>query len=466
MTDVRPIAPGRRVAGRRAAFALLASGAAAALVAGVLLVPAPVLLVEPEGVEVTPVRATQSLVCGGPVLGLSRGENPQLLAVGAPERRVAGEGLVERELTESEAVDGGAAVVELPADAPSDDVSATERQTVDSAELRGLAVAECLPPSPTSWLVGGSTTTGRTTLVVLSNPGEVPATVDLVVWGADGRLETPGTNGLIVAPGAQRVIPLAGIAPDEASPVVGITSRGGAVAATLQQTTIVGLEPAGVDIITPISAPAERLVIPALSVVDGEGLARAVAALGVVDFSPVLRVLVPGEEAAEVTVSFLPDAGGEGTALTATVDAGGVVDLAIGELSDGDYSVVIESTAPIVAAGRASIASAAGVDSAWFVAAPPLSEPNGEVILAIAPGAGALLHLVAPDEAATVTLDGTTIEVPARSRASIPLAGNTAPVLTVSGVVHASVTYRTDAGLAAARILPPAAAPRPITVYP
>jgi len=189
------------------------------------------------------VRATQSLVCGGPILGLSRGPEPEIIAVGEPVRRSAGEGLVERAIADSDAVDGGAAIVELPAEAPADDVSATERQELDAAELRGLAVAECLPPAPTSWLVGGSTTTGRSSTIVLSNPGDVAATVDVAVWGADGPLDTAGTSGLIVPPGAQRVIPLSGIAPDEASPVVGITSRGGAVAATLQQSTIIGLEP-------------------------------------------------------------------------------------------------------------------------------------------------------------------------------------------------------------------------------
>ncbi|KRF33745.1 DUF5719 family protein [Yonghaparkia sp. Soil809] len=452
--------------GRRVGVALLGAGAAAALVVGVLAVPGPTLRAEPRSAEITPVRATQSLVCGGPILGLSRGPDPQVIAVGEPARRSAGEGLVERAITTSDAVDGGAAIVELPAEAPADDVSATERQELDEPELRGLAVAECLPPSPTSWLVGGSTTTGRSSTIVLSNPGEVAATVDLAVWGADGPLDTTGTSGLIVPPGAQRVIPLSGIAPDEASPVVGVSSRGGAVAATLQQSTIIGLEPAGVDVVTPVAAPAERVVIPALPVVDSEGLAVAATALGAVDVSTVLRVLVPGDEPADVTVSLLPDAGGEGTALIARVEAGAVIDLALGELADGDYSVLIDATEPIVAAARASAASDAGLDSAWFTAAPALDDDDGDILLAIAPGSGARLHLVAPDGAAIVTVDGELVELGPRSRTSLELAGNTAPVMIVSGEVRASVSYLTDAGLASARILAPVAAPRPITVFP
>jgi len=64
-----------------------------------------------------------------------------------------------------------------------------------------------------------------------------------------------------------------------------------------------------------------------------------------------------------------------------------------------------------------------------------------------------------------VTVDGQTVDVPARARASLAVPGDSAPIITVSAGVHAAVSYRTDAGLASSRILPPVAAPRPITVY-
>jgi len=180
----------------------------------------------------------------------------------------------------------------------------------------------------------------------------------------------------------------------------------------------------------------------------------------------VLRVLVPGDEAADVTVSLLPDTGGEGAALTARVEPGAVIDLALGELADGDYSVIIDATEPVVAAARASVASDAGLDSAWFTAAPLLDDDDGDILLAVAPGAGARLHLVAPDDAAIVTIDGELVELGPRSRASIELAGNSAPVMIVSGEVRASLSYLTDAGVASSRILAPVASPRPITVFP
>lgn len=454
------------VIGGRAGLALITAAAAAALAIGVVLVPGPTIGAAPEGIAVTPVRAAQTLACGGPVLGLSRGENPEIIAVGEPQRRSAGTGLVERSIADSVAVDGSAAVVELPAHAPSSRVAATERQTLDTPDLRGLAVAECLAPRPTAWLVGGDTTTGRTSLVVLSNPGAVAATVDLAVWGADGLIDATGTTGLIVPPGTQRIVPLSGIAPNEASPVVGVTSRGGTVAATLQQATVIGLEPAGVDIVTPYDTPAERLVIPGVSVIDGDRLAQEASALGATDLAPVLRLLAPGDEPAEISVRLVPERGDQSTSLTATIEAGAVVDISLAELADGEYSIIIESSAPVVASARAAVAARDGVDFAWFTASPELGDDDGEILVAVAPGAGALLHLVAPDGDASVTIDGTSVEIPAGTNVTVPLAGNIAVVLNVSGGVHASVSYRSNAGLAAARILPPVGAPRPITVYP
>ena len=79
-----------RALGRRTGLLLAGAAGAAALLATALLVPGPVVVATPQSVEVTPVRAAQQLVCGGPVLGLSRGENPELIAVGEPDRRVAG----------------------------------------------------------------------------------------------------------------------------------------------------------------------------------------------------------------------------------------------------------------------------------------------------------------------------------------------------------------------------------------
>jgi hypothetical protein len=82
-------------AGGRASLALIAAAAVAVLAAGVLLVPSPSVVAPVTSFAVTPDRTDQVLVCAGAALGLTRGDDPQVAAVAAPQLRSAGEGLIE-----------------------------------------------------------------------------------------------------------------------------------------------------------------------------------------------------------------------------------------------------------------------------------------------------------------------------------------------------------------------------------
>jgi hypothetical protein len=64
-------------------------------------------------------------------------------------------------------------------------------------------------------------------LVLLSNPTAVAATVDVRVFGEAGPVEAPSALGDHRAAARQRVLSLAGLAPNLASPVVHVTSTGG-----------------------------------------------------------------------------------------------------------------------------------------------------------------------------------------------------------------------------------------------
>ncbi len=470
----RPARPARRLPvrrllalGGRLGVALLAAVGAVALAAGVILVPGPSIQATPPAIDVVPDRGDQLLVCPGPVLGLSTGAAAQVAAVASPERLVAGSGLVEGSIPTSDALEGGAATVTLPVTAPDSRVAAAERTAVATDDVSGLAASECAAPQPTSWLVGGDTTTGRTTWIVLSNPGAVAATVALELWGAAGPVEAPGTSGIVVAPGSQRVLPLAGFAPGEPSPVVGVTSRGGSVTATLQQTIVRGLQPAGAAIVTGAPAPGRELVIPALPVIAPAAVAEAAADDGSLDYAPTLRLLVPGEDPAEVEVRLTPAGGGDAVVVRAEVDAGRVLDLALTErVTEGEYAVAIDSDVPVVAGARVGAPASAGLDLAWISAAPRLDADDGEIIAAVAPGSGALLHLAAGEDPVVVTVDGRELEIPARGAITVPVAGSSAPRLSTTGPLHAAVSYRGDAGLGLSRVLAPAGAPRPLTIYP
>ncbi len=457
------------LAGGRASLVVIAVAAAAALAAGVLLVPGPISAPTVPTLAVTPDRSDQSLVCAGGALGLAFGDDTQVAVVAAERRVSAGEGLVEGSLAASDAVDGGAAIVTLPREAPGEALAAAESVQPETPDVAGLAAAECLTPGRTAWLVGGATTVGRTTWIVLSNADDVDAFVDLRLWGDAGPIEAPGTSGLIVAAGTQRIVPLAGLAVNEASPVVRVTSTGGSIAATLQTTIVRGLTPSGISIVTPIAEPALRHVIPALPVIAGELARERSTTDGGTDGSPALRLLAPGDDGALVTVTLVPAAGGDGLVTEVQLEPGVVLDLPVSERADGEYGVVIESTEPIVVAGRTSTAGTGdAADVEWFTPSPAL--PVGaEVLVGVAPlgpGQSAMLHLLAPAEGAEVTIDGLPVTVPPGGMVVVPSAADAGVRITSSGVVHVSATYRGDGLLAGSRALPPPSGVGALTVLP
>lgn len=456
------------VASGRATLALGATAAAAALVAGVLFVPSPALAPDALAITVTPDRADQTLVCAGPVLGLTRGENPQVAGVANPQRRSAGTGLGESTIAQSDALDGGAVVVTLPKEAPAEALAASESVRARTSDVVGFAASECLTPSRSAWLVAGSTTTGRTTWIVLSNAGAVDATVSLRVFTENGPVTAPGMSGIVVAAGSQRVLPLSGIVVGAESVVVDVRSEGGSVAATLQHSIVRGLDASGVSIVTPLETAATRHVIPAMPVIGGQAVLERASGEGNADALTALRMLAPGDAPVDVTVRLIPQSGDTGVALTTTLEPQAVLDLPFTDLLDGDYSIVVESSAPTVVAARTSTAGTTGVDLEWFTPVAEI-EPGTEVLAAIAPvgqGVTAFIHVFAPDGEATVTLDGRTVEVPAGTGLVLESATNAAVRLSTTAPLHASVSYRGDSLLASSRILPPPAAARPVTVLP
>ena len=90
-------------------------------------------------------------------------------------------------------------------------VAAAQSASVADEDLLGFAAAACTAPQFDSWLVGGATRTGSADLVVLSNPGDVPATVQLTVYASGGALTPPGGRDIVIGAGSQAVVPLAGL---------------------------------------------------------------------------------------------------------------------------------------------------------------------------------------------------------------------------------------------------------------
>ena len=494
--------------GARLASGAVAAGIAAVVVAAVALLPLPDSAVDPRSVTVDPAPADQVRVCPGAAVrvGQASGDDAdRAFVLGAPDvAAVAADG----ELTRSRVVsaDDGAPASAAPEvlTAPADGalVAGAQLQDVDAPDFLGLAAAACVEPTGSAWLVGGATTVGRSTLLLLSNPTEVAARVSLQIWGENGAVSAPGMSGIDVAPGTQRVLSLAGFAPGLASPVVQVTARGGRVVAALQQSIVRGLDATGVETTGPGAEPATSLVIPGVRIVDAVGVNRAGARSDWYDVAPVVRIAVPGDEDGTVEVRVSPvGTDGVGTSFVVQAEAGQVVDIpldagvqeggqspdpASGEsqrLGDGLYTVQVDADVPVVAAVRASTAvdtgeseaTATGIqpsppsDLAWFTAAAPL---DAGTLLTVPAGPNPVLSIVNPTaeavEVELAPLDGgapVLVAVPAGTAASQPITPG-AYRLAGTEALAVGVSFA-DAGRLAAFVLAPARPlAGPVVVHP
>src|SRR6185312_1113025 len=235
---------------------------AAAVVAAAGWLPLPTIAITPSATTVTPVPTDQQRVCAGPILrlGSDTGEGATTASsIGTPH--------VDYSASEGEP-------------------SASQLESTDSTT--GVAPV-------------------RTTILTMSNPGEVIATVDVTIYTESGEVAAAGTDGIVVPPGGQRILSLAGFAPDAVSPVVRVQSRGSLVVANLQQSVVRTLEPGGVDVVGTVSGPARTAVIPGIVLADPEAIAAHSNAPGYGDLGSVLRVFVPGEKDAHAKLTITPE---------------------------------------------------------------------------------------------------------------------------------------------------------------
>jgi len=253
-------------------------------------------------------------------------------------------------------------------------LTANQTQLVSTSSANGLAGAACQNPSSDIWLVGGSTSTGRESLLIIRNPSPVDATVDLEIFGEEGLLELPGLSGLAVTSGKTLVLPMAGLAPKAKTFVTHVTSKGGAIAAWLQVKSVRGLAAAGLDYVSPSIGASLSQVIPGIFI-RGAADAAALAAANAdyADLAQTIRVFVPGEKEANIKVQILgANATTFGTVILQTLKPGAVTDVSISGLTDGDYVAVLESDVPVQSAARLSRTDKTKVpttDFTWLQAA-------------------------------------------------------------------------------------------------
>jgi len=437
-------------------------------------VTVPVLSAPVPQTAVSPVSSGQTRVCAGPLLALgtdgslSAFASPDFVTASADEPKLTGVASPDNASVES----FGSPVV-AHVDAGDDDgrplLAATQSQMVNMSDLAGFTATACGDALAESWLVGGSSDVGRTGVISLTNPTESDATVDLEFFGENGPVDAPGAGGIIVRAGEQRLFSLAGFAPDVLTSVVKVTASGGQVYATLQQSSVRGVTPAGVETVSSSQGPATTqriagVIVPsdAPPATDGEGYD---------DNVPAVRVFVPGDrdQQANIEVSFTDESGGEAPLpITATIYGGVVGEIPLAGVAGGSYGITVSSDVPVVASAR-TVTATGGTDFAWFTASAPLDD---DVAVAVAPGPRPSLHVFNPSDTAIegeLTPDGgsaTAVNVPARSAIEVPLTASGGYTLTGASGTFAQVVYRADGAFSAFAVQPAGAEAAPVTVYP
>lgn len=406
-------------------------------------------------VEVLPAEPDRVLLCMGP--GLSFGSaSPEPVGYGAPSEVFAGDNPLPSVLTETTVLDGFSlegdltttypVVVSQPAeDGP---LAGVSFQNLSNLNSRGFAVSECQEPRSETWLVGADTTTGRQAALSLANPGDVPATVNIDIWGATGPISSPLSQGVLVQPGAQRVLSLAGLAPGEPSPVIRITSTGVGVVATLHASIVRGLTADGLSVITGQPEPTTERVIPAVFLAPEDVIGPLKGREGYVDVGGALRLLAPFADAS-VTIRILR-ASGPPTTTRLDLVAGQVRDLTLDELGSGDVAVVVESSEPVVAAVRQSVGTENATDTSWAGSSYPLL---GSAALAIPTIGESRVTFVNPGEApVALNFDGRDLEVPGGGLVTRPVFD--AHRIVAPGTVFAAVSVRGETIIGNLQVLP------------
>lgn len=453
-----------RVAATSARVLTGAAVAAACVVGATLAIaaPWPTIAHEPAQAEVTPLPGDTVLVCNGDFRAIGRDPANPFEMVSAASPRLTAEGSAgdpnSTALAAGDLADGGD-VQRLTAEvegrtAPL--LGATESMTLAADDLTGFAAAPCRGTSIESWLVGGTVATGTEDLIVLTNPGAVPSTVTLSLFGT-----VRADSTVIVPPESQTAVPLTSLAAGSEIPIVKVTTTGAPVRAVLQSSLTRTLDPAGVDLQDAVAAPQQHPVIPGVQVFEGDGDNAQMT---------VLRLFAPGEDGTAVVT--LRETGSTATANELTVDlvAGQPTEVSLSALAPGSYVASIDADVPVLAGVRVQDGFGPDSDFSWLTPSP---EFDDEVLVAVPAGPAAQLVLAnGGDEDATVEVqslsggDPQEVTVPAGSSAAVDVDERTVYSVSSSTPLQASVIMTAAGALAGWPVWPSAGAQQSITVYP
>lgn len=268
--------------------------------------------------------------------------------------------------------------------------------TQDSfSDGRGLSSQACLGPDTTWWFVGGGSTAGRESQLVLVNPESTPAELEVAISGPDGPVSAPRLRGIVVEPRSRVVVRLSREAPRLPGVTWRVTVRQGRVMAAVSDRESDGFVPRGADWIPASVDPATRVLVP--GVIGGPGGRQ-------------LLVHAPGDLSATVRVRLITAAGSFVPVATPEVEVpgGSVVSVDLDSALQGeDATVDLQSDQPIVAGVRQRHpgvdASAGSLEELSYTAGAALISGDAAVTgLPAERSTGVTVWITAPDDIITI----------------------------------------------------------------
>lgn len=349
-----------------------------------------------------------------------------------------------------------------------------------SGDYRSLALTRCSEPVTEASFLGVSTGKGDSSVLMLRNPTERPATASVQLWTQDGPAAMEGRSQVVVAPGQEQRVLLESVAPGQDAVGVGVSVLGAPLSMHVQTTEREGLTPGGAEILAPLPGAGTEQMMP-----------------GVVVAGTAPTLVLANTEGSGTTAS-VEVIGPQGPVEAATLEAvdlpaGTVVSTPLEGLPDGTYAVIVRSETPVTAVTRSELTGAdlpgdtigAPVDFTLVPSAPAIGS-HAMSSLPAQGEAGQLTLIGSADSAVTVipmAADGSagaslSVDVSADETVSLTSdqlqigeerAVGVTVVPEVPGAVHAGWTQRESDGtdpalLSALPVLPARGGEDPVTV--
>lgn len=253
---------------------------------------------------------------------------------------------------------------------------------------RGMASTACAPAASQFWFVGGGAIAGRQTRIVLVNPDETSAVVDVIIRGPNGLIDAPAGRGLVIKGQDRLVVRLDVLAPGVTATAVEVLARTGRVGASVDDEQQAGLTNVGTDWVPQAAAPATKVYVP--GIVNGPG-------------ARVLSVAAPGGDDAIVNVRVISADGTytptERSRIAVPADSVVTIDMAP-VLDKRPATLELTSDTPIVAGMRQFF----GDETSYTAGAQPFDGPSAVSGLPVRSATDVRVSVTAPVAAAQVDI--------------------------------------------------------------